>query len=403
MPVDHKKLRRLHEAAVRDRTPQRFFEDVKTALDDGDLKPSDFSFRQLFEQFVEHGRELVDSWNPRHGGGTESQPFAQLQESGAVNTAAFANITGQIVYSEVMQAYAAEDFVFTQMIPNQPTQFNGEKIPGIGQIGDKAEAVDEMAAYPYAGVNEDWIETPQTTKRGLIVPVTKEAVFFDRTGLILQRCGEVGEWLGVNKEKRAIDAAIDENTTKHRYNRKGRGQVATYGNNAGSHDWDNLEATNALVDWTDVDNIEQLLYSILDPNTGEPIVVGGSMPKLVCTRQLSQTAMRIKSATEVVHVTPGYATSNNPIETRSPNPVANTFEVVTSRLLASRLATDTDWFYGHFEKALRYMENWPLATVQAPTNSELEFGQDIVFRWKASERGQYAVIDPRYVAKSTVG
>jgi len=402
MPVNHKALRRLHEAAVRDRTPGRFFEDIQQSLDSGDLKPKDFSFRQLFEEFVPDGRELVDSWNPRHGGGDGSVSFAQLQESGAVNTAAFANITGQIVYSEVMQSYAAEDFVFSKMIPTQPTQFNGEKIPGIGQIGDKSEIVDEMGAYPYAGVNEDWIETPQTTKRGLIVPVTKEAVFFDRTGLILQRCGEVGEWLGVNKEKRGIDCFIDENTTKHRYNRKGRGLVATYGNNSGTHDWDNLEASNALTDWTDVDNIEQLLYSILDPNTGEPIVVGGSMPKLVCTRQLSQTAMRIKSATEVVHVTPGYATSGNPVETRSPNPVANTFDVVTSRLLASRLATDTDWFYGHPERAMRYMENWALATVQAPTNSEMEFTQDVVFRWKASERGQFAVIDPRFVAKSTV-
>lgn len=401
MPVDHKKLRRLHEAAVRDRTPSRFFDDLSAALDAGEVKPSDFSFRQLFEAFVPDGRELVDSWNPRHGGGMDSISLTQLVESGAVNTAAFANISGQIVYTEVLQAYAAEDFVFTKMIPTQSTPFNGEKIAGIGQIGDKAEIVDEMANYPYAGVNEDWIETPQTTKRGMIIPATREAMFFDRTGLILQRCAEVGEWLGVNREKRAIDCLIDENTTKHRYNRKGRGAIATYGDNSGAHDWDNLEASNALVDWTDVDNIEQLLYSILDPNTGEPIVIGGSTPKLVCTRQLSQTAMRIKSATEVVHVTPGYATSGNPIETRSPNPVANTFEVVTSRLLASRLGTDTSWFYGHPERAMRYMENWPLETVQAPTNSEMEFSQDVVFRWKASERGQYAVIDPRYMAKST--
>ena len=56
--------------------------------------------------------------------------------------------------------------------------------------------------YPNVGLGEDYIETPSTTKRGFIVPVTREAIFFDRTHLILQRAAEVGEVLGLNKEKR---------------------------------------------------------------------------------------------------------------------------------------------------------------------------------------------------------
>lgn len=41
--------------------------------------------------------------------------------------------------------------------------------------------------YPNIGFSEDYIETPSTSKHGLIVPVTREAVFFDRTNLILSR------------------------------------------------------------------------------------------------------------------------------------------------------------------------------------------------------------------------
>ena len=41
------------------------------------------------------------------------------------------------------------------------------------------------------------------------------------------------------------------------------------------------------------------------------------------------------------------------------------------------------------------MENWPITVVQAPTNSEAEFSQDIVVRFKASERGAAAIIEPR--------
>ena len=37
--------------------------------------------------------------------------------------------------------------------------------------------------------------------------------------------------------------------------------------------------------------------------------------------------------------------------------------------------------------AFAYMENWPITVVQAPANSEAEFNQDIVARFKASERG----------------
>jgi hypothetical protein len=47
------------------------------------------------------------------------------------------------------------------------------------------------------------------------------------------------------------------------------------------------------------------------------------------------------------------------------------------------------------------MENWPITVTQAPIGSEAEFNNDIVLRFKASERGAAAVINPRYIVKST--
>ena len=75
-------------------------------------------------------------------------------------------------------------------------------------MSDEVAEVRPGMPYPSLGFAEDYIETPQTTKRGFIVPVTKEAIFFDRTHLILQRAAEVGEVLGLNKEKRLIDLLI---------------------------------------------------------------------------------------------------------------------------------------------------------------------------------------------------
>jgi hypothetical protein len=383
-------LRRLYEAAGRDRNQRRFFSDLREGFESKAIKPSDFSIRKLFESFVEDGREIVDSWNPQQGGGV------QLLEAGeAVDTSAFSNITGQIVYSEIMEKYQAEEMVFTNIIPVTPTSFNGEKIAGIGQLGDKAEIVNESEDYPTVGVSEDWIETPQTTKRGLIVPVTKEAIFFDRTGVLLERCGDVGTSMAVNREKRAIDCVIDENTTVHRYNWRG----TTYATYQSSTPWINIEASNSLVDWTDIDAVENLMDGLIDPHTGEPIVIEPT--HIITTRDLRATVNYILNATELDRRVGGYATSGNLSGERLANPYRGKYQHLTSRLLASRLATDTSWFLGNPAKAFRYMENWPMTVVQAPSNSEAEFQRDIVQRFKASERGVFSVRDPRLMAKST--
>jgi hypothetical protein len=47
------------------------------------------------------------------------------------------------------------------------------------------------------------------------------------------------------------------------------------------------------------------------------------------------------------------------------------------------------------------MENWPITVTQSAGGSEAEFTQDIVVRFKASERGAAAVLNPRYVVLCT--
>ena len=149
-----------------------------------------------------------------------------------------------------------------------------------------------------------------------------------------------------------------------------------------------------------MDNVEQLLNSITDPNTGEPVVVGGQFV-LVCAKSLEKTALNIRNALDVTIAVGGFATSGTLQQPRVPNPVAGLFDVVSTRFVAPRLATDTSWFFGDPRIAFRYMENWPMSVVQAPANSEMEFTRDVSMRWKGSERGVYATTEPRAMAKST--
>jgi hypothetical protein len=354
----------------------------------GGVMAHEFSVRDLFEHLVPDGREALRRMDPR-------QQVAAM-EADAVDTSFFSKITGQLIYSRILEAYASPAMVFSRLIPTVPTQFiDGEKIAGLGRIGDESEVVPEGDQFPRAGFSEEYIETPSTQKRGMIVSVTREAIFADRTGLILRRAAEVGEWLAVNKEKRCCDVAIG---ATNNYKRNGT-SVSTYQT---ATPWIN-DHSNPLVDWTDIENAELLFSNITDPNTGEPVVVGGM--NLVCTPWKYRTALRVLNATEVRFGDGASSTS----QTVGANPVVGAYPVASSQYMYSRLQSQLSvsaanakeyWLLGDFAKAFGYMEVFPLTVVQAPQNSYLSFERDIVAEFKASERGVAVAMDPRYVTRN---
>jgi hypothetical protein len=367
---------------------------LRECLEKGELRAEQFSLRDLAETFIENGREWVASLNPRYSGGGDVQ---LLEAGGVVNLGAFKNITGQLLYSKIMEEYNLYENVSDQLCQTIPTQFSGEKIPGIGGIGDKAEIVDEGQPYPRAGVAEDWVETPETTRRGMIVEVTKEAVFFDRTNVLLQRCQKVGEWLGINKAKRIIDIALG---VTNNYKWKG----TAYDTYQATTPWVNVNSSNGLVNWTDIDDALQLFAGITDPHTGEPIII---IPRqILLNGGLAATARYILNATQVV-VDPNATAATLQYQTWVPNNVMvpGQYAVIESPIITARYTagsvTATHWYFGDFRRAFAYMENWPIQVVQRAAGSEPEFERDVVFGIKASERGVCAVLDPRYVQQNT--
>ena len=317
-----------------------------------------------------------------------------LEAGDAVDVTAFLNITGQVIYSKIMEAYAQEAFVMSKLVDTIPTRFDGEKIPGITGLSSADDEIRPGMPYPHLGFGEDYIETPSTTKRGYIVPVTKEAVFFDRTHLVLSRASEVGELLGLHKEKRLLDMLIG---ATNNYKWKG----AAYDTYQTSAPWINELSGNELVDWTNVDAAEQLFADILDPHTGEPILVKATTALVMPAYR--HAAHRVFQAAEITYQLSGSATT-----TRAANPLGS-YRVAESRLAYRRIIAAGEsasaaamwWFLGDFRKAFAYMENWPITVTQSGAGSEAEFSQDVVMRFKASERGAAAVMNPRYVVKCT--
>jgi hypothetical protein len=383
--LKYRELKRRYDLDGAEQTVSHLSE----ALREGHLRPEEFSIRDLAEALVPDGREWVRMLDPRSAG------CVSVMEAGdGVDVTAFLNVTGQVIYSKIIEAYRQEAFVVSKLVDTIPTRLDGEKIPGVGRVSDTIAEVGPGMPYPHLGFGEDYIETPSTTKRGFIVPVTKEAIFFDRTHLVLSRAAEVGEVLGLNKEKRLIDVAIG---VTNNYNWNG----ATYNTYQTTTPWINTLATNELVDWTNVDKAEQLFADILDPATGEPVLVQGTT--VLVTPAYRHAAHRVFRAAELTFTAAGSATA-----TVAANPLSG-YRVFDSRLVYRRIiasgvaAADAKkwWFVGDFRRAFAYMENWPITVTQAPLGSEAEFNNDIVLRFKASERGAAAVLNPRYVVKNT--
>ena len=378
--IKNHELRRRYELDGAEKTVHHLTE----AIEKKHLRPEDFSLRDLAETLIPDGREWVRTLNPRAG-------RLLTESSDGVDLTAFLNVSNQVIHSRIMESYTQDFFVASKLVETIPTHLSGEKIVGIGKIPDESAEVAPGMPYHHVGLSEDYIETPETTKRGLIVAVTREAIFFDQTNQILSRASEVGEILGLNKEKRILDVLFG---IANNYKWNGT-SYNTYYTSDDSGPWVNKLASNSLSDWTDIDAAENLFSNILDPSTEDPILI---QPNTVFVLPSSyHTAMRVMSATEV--------RSTNGTQTTITNNPLSQYSVVTSRIAQSRMKaasiTNHPWLIGNFRKSFAYMENWPITVTNSTTPSEADFSQDILVRFKASERGAAAVLNPRYMVMCT--
>jgi len=386
--ISYRELRRRYDLDGAEKTIHHLAE----ALEQKQLRPEDFSLRDLAEALIPEGRQWVKALDPR-----QSSPVSILEASDAVDVTAFLNVTGQIIYSQILESYRHEAFAASRLVRTIPTRLDGEKIPGTSGIPETMTEVLPGMPYPHVGFSERYVETPSTTKHGLIVAVTREAIFFDRTHIVLRQAAEVGETLGRLKEKRILDVIVGAVNT---YRENGVSYDTYYAAGAGGP-WVNVLTQNPLVDWSSVDRAEQLFAGMSDPVTGEPILIRPNT--VLVPSALRHTARRVFHATAI-----SFAADGSPTATTAPNPLADyrvfDSQLLYQRIVASGIPADTAktwWFLGDFARAFAYMENWPLTVTQSAPGSEADFTQDIVVRFKASERGTAAVLDPRYIVRCT--
>jgi len=357
-----------------------------------------FSIREIAEALC--GSEWVNRLNPAYAGGrslsaggmdlSEAGAIELFEDVGGVGVGSFLNITNTLLSSKIHEGYSNPLFIGDSLVTRVPTRLSGERIATAGSIDEDADIVPEMDTYPTVGFGEHFIQTPSTLKRGLIVGVSREAIFFDQTGQVAQRAFSAGEVLGRNREKRIIDVVIG---VSNPYSENGTA-LNTY---LTSGLYTNSIGTNELIDWTDVEGAQVNLWSHTDPANTEPIVV---VPDTIIVHSTKLwTARRIISAVEIRTNTASAVQT-----TIAGNPIPSGLRAVASPFADARFTAGTvlttTWFFGAPRRAFLYMENWPLTVTQAPANEPAEFEQDIVLRVRASERGVAAVQEPRAMVRS---
>jgi hypothetical protein len=209
-------------------------------------------------------------------------------------------------------------------------------------------------------------------------------VFFDRTGLILSEAGRTGARVAVNREKRILDVVLGIATI---YRRNGGAAQATYAS-------DNSRS-NPLVDWASMDAALQEFNEMVDPITGEPIVMAPTT--VLVPKALENAARRIMNATMVRVAT---ATSNNQTYTNG-NQVDSPYTVVSSPYVQSRSGSASTWWLGDFRQGFVYMQNWPLTVLQEGANTEVGFTRDVIARYRVTERGAAAVRERLCAVRNT--
>lgn len=361
----------------------------------GGIRPDDFSLRDLAAECI-----VDDHGEPIGIRALESLCRSeQLVESdAALNTSIFATITRQVLDAAVMDGYQLPSFVLSSAIPTITGNVRQARIVGVSLPlqEDKTLEVHEGEEFPSVGMYEEYVKTPVTTKRGAMVPITKETVLADETGQIVDQARRVGELIGLQKELALTDYVIGAVSNAVIEKRVGDSAEVTSDVFLSSGRWVN-EQTNALADWTDIDAAEDLLAAIKMPGTGQPVMLIDR--NVLIPNQLRSTAGRILNATETRSGSGNVVVASNPISSLNIQPITST--LVYTRLVNSGVADATaagTWFYGDLRRAFRYYQNWPL-TVEEDRVREATFTHDIIVRFKASERGTPVVTEPRYWSK----
>lgn len=329
-----------------------------------------------------------------------------LQENLAnvVSSADFSHITGQVYYNSIKEGYDLSGYnvgpMFGVIQSNVITA--QEKFAGISNIGDASKVIGENQEIPFAAVSEDYVQSPVQQKWAMRIGLSREALISDRTGVLIERCRDLGRMIGLAREKEAVDTIIANSGATGRvpYLWRGTGVAPWQTSATNSPYYNNVVASNGLVDQSSINNAYVNLASQTDPFSGEPLSDPATFT-LLCTPANRFIAEHIAHSLQYR----GSSGSSNFATNLSEGASVVPFNVVVSKYLHSRLATagqaDTNYYFGDFSRAYRWVRALDIEVLESLPNTGLSFSHDILQQFKVHKYETSMIMEPRFVCKNT--
>lgn len=359
----------------------------------GGIRPNEFSLTDLAAHFITVDREPIgyDGLRAWIQGG-------RLLES-AVSSSAFAAITQRIIQAAVLEGAQLPGMVLSNVVPTIQARKRELHLPvlTLPMQDGKDFVYDEGQDKPVVALYAEYVKSLPVIKNGGLIPITREAILFDETDQILDAARRIGERIALEKERklvRFLTGCVSNCVIERRRTDSGEVTSSLF---LTSGRWVNSQ-TNALADWTDIDDAENLILGNTLPTTGHPPVL--TRRHLLAPPQLRSVVARILNATEVKSSTSSGGVTREVI---SASPVADlgiqmlVSPLVWSEQVAAGVSSATaagTWFYGDLVQAARYYQLWPLE-VQEHRDDLALARADILVAFSASEAGVPVIVEPR--------
>ncbi len=404
----------------------------------------EFTLGELGAAIIGPGwREYFDPQSPGSLGGVQAfrllqeayhpgDPRALLEATGVgVDVSAFANINawtgvvGGLIERKILEGFTNPDYILEELMPIEPTKIHeGQKVIGVGRIGDKSKRRQPGEPHQRAGYGERYVVLPSTRELAMACEVFKETAFYDLTGKVMEEAASVGDWLSYRREIEGIDAFIGVSTQsagEYPFNYKGTA-YNTYSTTAQNQangvplGFVNQQS-NELIDWTNFEASYIPLTRFTDPET-QTRVNNSAMDTVIVNVGKLATAEMIAGASTVERRTAiGSTQANASVLTVAEGAKNPAYKFGVKRILWSQLleqrCTDVDGLnltqtnatkrWWHFLKGrfMKYMQNWPLTITQAPATNYDMIDRGIITAHFANERGCPSVWSPWHVMMNT--
>ncbi len=376
----------------------------------GRASPKEYSIQTIAEALM--GHEFVkEYYHPVSGFDFGLDP--RLQEA-AIDPSAFINVStlnlaiSGLVNAEIMERFNQPEFIGRNLVTIKPTKMNGQKMIGVARMPTVSKAAKgRMPGEQHAeiGFTDVYQTTPETLEQALKCRVTKEAVFYDLTGEVLDEAGMVGHECAYQQEKDIADMLLGVTSS---YNRNG----TSYSTYQTATPYIN-DFVNPFSDETDVDDARQLFVNMLDPESGKEIIVNAHtilcMPgrELKFREQIFGTNVQI--GTQAAGNFPARWTESKP-QLDKVGGGAYTVQALSAIWYNRATASDglalsaSDakeyWWVGDPQKAGLWMENWPLTPWQANADELVMKDTGLIAVFGANYRGVPFMREPRFLVRN---